>query len=80
MKPASRVKVELMKSESYLACFTAVIWQPLPCPVGPLWLLRAGRVCLLLKRSGSALPPYVQLAPVFERWVVVAGFMRETFH
>lgn len=26
-------------------------------PVGPLRLLRAGRVCLLLKRSESALPP-----------------------
>lgn len=53
-----------MKSELNLACFTVVIWQPLLCPIGLLWLLCAGRVCLLFNWCGSMLLLYVLIVSV----------------
>lgn len=41
-------------------------------PVAACWT----RV-FVIETERSALPPYVRLAPALERWVVVAGFMRE---
>lgn len=59
-----------VKSELNLACVTVAIWQLLPCPIGLLWLLCAGRVCLLFNWCVSALLLYVHIVCV---WVVGGG-------